>query len=69
MMSGRGDRCLVELEAFGVEASIALVGMAQFAGRTFKVTIEEIPEKLTNLDDETEKRTEKRVTKVGRRRA
>jgi hypothetical protein len=32
MMSGRGERCLIELETFGLDAAVALVGMAQFTG-------------------------------------
>lgn len=42
MLSGRGDRCLIELEAFDIHAALAHVGMAKFAGKQFKVTIEEI---------------------------
>ncbi len=67
MMSGRGDRCIVNLESFGVDAAIAHVGMAQFAGRSFKVTIEELPKDLTKLDNETSKEPKKRTTKLGRR--
>jgi hypothetical protein len=68
MLSGRGDRCLVELEAFQLDATMAHVGMAAFAGRSFRVTIEEI-EDLTKLDNETSKGAERKITRVGRRRA
>lgn len=69
MLSGKGDRCLIEIEAFGVNAALAHIGMAAFAGRGFKITIEELPKNLTKLDNETSKRSEKRITKMDRHRA
>jgi hypothetical protein len=38
MLSGDGQRCLVELEAFGVNAAEAL-RMAIFAGKEIEVTV------------------------------
>ncbi len=70
MLSGQGDRCLIELEAFQVNAALALVGMVNFTGRSFLVTIEELPKNETLLDDEEkiDPGTKKTVIRVGRRR-
>lgn len=57
MLSGKGDRCLVELEAFGLNATLAHVGMAKFAGRGFRVIIEEIEETEHELPARTISRT------------
>jgi len=53
MLSGQGDRCLIELEAFGVDALLAHVGMAKFAKKTFVVEVREI------TDDERPKPTKR----------
>lgn len=61
MLSGKGDRCLVELEAFGLNAILAHVGMAKFAGRGFRVIIEEL-EIAVKEEDELPDRTIGRTT-------
>lgn len=67
MLSGDGQRCLVELEAFGVNASQAL-RMAIFAGMDVQVTVTKLTKTLTELDVETGKKAERRNSKVGRGR-
>lgn len=66
MLSGSGERCLIELEAFGVNAAIALVGMAKFTRRGFKITIEELPKNWTELDNEVKSSSKGTRIKVGR---
>lgn len=68
MLSGSGDRCLIELEAFGVNATIALVGMAKFTRRGFRITIEELPKNWTELDNEVKSGSKGTRIKVGRGR-
>lgn len=71
MLSGSGDRLLIELEAFGYYALYGLVGFAKFTGRQFLVTVEEIQTEtgriLTNgaIDEGTEEPS----YRVGRRRS
>lgn len=67
MLSGDGQRCLVELEAFGVNAAEAL-RMAIFAGKDVEVTVTEA-KRLTELDDETGKGSTRETIRVGRRRS
>lgn len=68
MMSGDGQRLLIELEVFNLDAAIALVGMTKFAGKQFQVQVSQANANLTELDDETSKGTERKITRVGRRR-
>jgi hypothetical protein len=75
MLNGKGDRVLIELEAFGfTNAAVALVGMAKFTGRSFLVTIQEVPEDLTTLDkfddgtNQTNEGAKRTAITVGRRR-
>ena len=44
MMSGRGDRLLVELELFDLQAAVGLVGFAALAGKPFVVTVRALTE-------------------------
>lgn len=45
MTDGEGNRCLITLETFQIWAAVAHVGMMQFSGRQFLVTIQELPDK------------------------
>lgn len=72
ILSGRGERLLVELEAFHLNAAIALVGLAQYTGVEFLVTVQPVPKGWTNLDnDKAHKKTneiaEGASYRVGRR--
>lgn len=68
MLSGDGQRCLVELEAFGVNAAEAL-RMAIFAGMEVEVVVTKVQRSLTELDDETRKEPTRETIRVGRRRS